>query len=481
MHKAWQMSLREIMNSQPSVTVLGANLGDLAEVVLSVSTDSRVCEAGCLFVALKGEQFDAHDFLLQVVARGARALMVEAGANLPVLPANVTVFVVPSSLAGLGYVANAWRERFALPMIAVTGSNGKTTVKEMIAAILRAAFAENCLSTQGNLNNEIGLPMTLLRLRKEHRAAVIEMGMNHPGEIARLAAIAQTNVAMVNNAQREHQEFMKTVEAVARENGTAIAMLPADGIAVFPADDEYTAVWREQAGARTSLTFGQAGDADVMAAADAQPESFAMQVKGETVSVQLQIPGQHNVRNALAACACALAIGIDLSAIVKGLAQFQPAKGRLQSHPLPEGGMLIDDTYNANPDSVLAAIALLREKAPGILVLGDMGEVGEQGPQFHAEVGRAAAQAGLHALYTFGAATRATHATYLEVAATPSRTVIAQHYDAIDPLVDELRSTLAQMGEARNSVCVLVKGSRSMRMERVVQAMGNLARAEGAH
>jgi UDP-N-acetylmuramoyl-tripeptide--D-alanyl-D-alanine ligase len=481
MSNTWHMSLREIMDSQPSVTVLGAKLGDLADAVHTVSTDSRSCEAGCLFVALKGELFDAHNFLLQVVERGARALMVEAGVTLPALPANVTVFVVPSTLAGLGHVANAWRQRFQLPMIAVTGSNGKTTVKEMIAAILRAAFDERCLSTQGNLNNEIGLPMTLLRLRKEHRAAVIEMGMNHPGEIARLAAIAQTTVAMVNNAQREHQEFMKTVEAVARENGTAIAMLPANGVAVFAADDEYTHVWQEQAGARKTLTFGYDERADVVAARTAQPDSFSMTVKGETVSVRLQIAGQHNVRNALAASACALAIGLDLSTIVKGLGQFLPAKGRLQSHPLPEGGVLIDDTYNANPDSVLAAIALLREKSPAILVLGDMGEVGEQGPQFHAEVGRAAAQAGLHALFTFGAATRATHEAYVEGSSTTNKSAIAEHYDAIDPLVAHLRSTLGAMGESRKSACVLVKGSRSMRMERVVQAMGNTARAEGAH
>jgi UDP-N-acetylmuramoyl-tripeptide--D-alanyl-D-alanine ligase len=481
MNSPLRMRLRDILQCLPAVQVSGAQLQQLDDCIESVSTDSRTCSPGCLFVALKGEQFDAHDFLLQVVQRGARALLVQSDVALPAVPSNVMVFSVPSSLTGLAQIACAWRNRFDLPLIAVTGSNGKTTVKEMIASILRAAFEERYLSTKGNLNNEIGLPLTLLGLRSEHRAAVIEMGMNHPGEIARLAAVTQATVALVNNAQREHQEFMKSVEAVARENGCAIEMLPASGTAVFPADDAFSSVWRELAGERKAITFGVGSHADVSALAHAQPQDFEMRLQNQSVSVQLQIPGHHNVRNALAAAACASAIGIDASTIVRGLNQFQPAKGRLQSHQLPDGTLLIDDTYNANPDSVLAAISLLRDKPAAILVLGDMGEVGEQGPQFHAEVGRAAAQANLYALFSLGSATRASQQAFQSQIASDNRPAQALHFESADALVDALKASLKAVGAPGQPVTVLVKGSRSMRMERIVQAMNESVLAEGTH
>ena len=455
-----------------------------------VSTDSRTVAPGALFVALRGETFDAHDFLEQVAARGVAAVVVERLPDGFPLPA----IVVPDTLAALGRIGNAWRRQFALPLIGVTGSNGKTTVKEMIASILDAAVGpEARLATHGNLNNEIGVPLTVMRLNQEHKAAVVELGMNHPGEIARLAAIAEPIVALVNNAQREHQEFMHTVEAVARENGAVLAALPADGVAVFPGDDEYTALWREIAGAHRVLTFGLDENCDVRATytntgfgseltvhadtsalrrqgpGSASPSAQASLDPGlrrddvledETVkaalqfTIQLSAAGTHNVRNALAATACALAAGIEVEAIVRGLEAFAPVSGRLQRKQAANGAVVIDDTYNANPDSVRAAIDVLAQyPAPRILVLGDMGEVGTQGPEFHEEIGAYAAGRGIDTVLATG--TLARHMTASG----------AQHYEQFDELLAALDQTLGSKSDAT----VLVKGSRFMKMERVVQ------------
>jgi UDP-N-acetylmuramoyl-tripeptide--D-alanyl-D-alanine ligase len=455
-----------------------------------VSTDSRSAPAGALFVALRGETFDAHDFLDQVVARNVAAVVVEK------LPENfpLPALVVPDTLAALGRIGNAWRSQFAIPVIGVTGSNGKTTVKEMIASILAAGVGEDArLATQGNLNNEIGVPLTVMRLTGAHKAAVVELGMNHPGEIARLAAIAAPTVALVNNAQREHQEFMHTVEAVARENGSVLAALPADGVAVFPGDDEYTGLWRELAGDRAVLTFGLSGECDVRATYT--PNTFGAdlvvsvtpsfprrreskfstvdehtnldsRLRGNDVqteqaeapatqfTINLAAAGEHNVRNALAACACALAAGIPQDAIVRGLEAFAPVSGRLQRKQAVNGATVIDDSYNANPDSVRAAIDVLAQAAaPRILVLGDMGEVGTQGPEFHEEIGAYAASRGIETVLVTGALAR--HMTGAG----------AQHFEQFDDLLAALDKQLGSKSDAT----VLVKGSRFMKMERVVQ------------
>jgi UDP-N-acetylmuramoyl-tripeptide--D-alanyl-D-alanine ligase len=418
-----------------------------------VSTDSRTVQAGALFVALRGETFDAHNFLDQVAARNVAAVVVEK------LPENfpLPALVVPDTLAALGRIGNAWRSQFAIPVIGVTGSNGKTTVKEMIAAILAASVGEDArLATQGNLNNEIGVPLTVMRLTGAHKAAVVELGMNHPGEIARLAAIAAPTVALVNNAQREHQEFMHTVEAVARENGSVLQALPASGVAVFPGDDEYTALWRELAGERKVLSFGLGEACDVRAAYT--PNSFGsdLQVSAPQgqFNIRLSAAGEHNVRNALAACACALAAGIPVDAIVRGLESFAPVSGRLQRKQAANGATVIDDSYNANPDSVRAAIDVLAQSAaPRILVLGDMGEVGTQGPQFHEEIGAYAASRGIETVLVTGALAR--HMTGTG----------AQHFEQFDDLLAALDNQLGSKSDAT----VLVKGSRFMKMERVVQ------------
>lgn len=452
------MSLQQALQWLPSAHLVG----DGALRFQRVHTDTRSLQAGDLFVALKGERFDAHDFLAQASSQGAVAALAERG-----LPAELPGLLVADSKQALGQLAAGWRSQFTLPLIAVTGSNGKTTVTQMIASILRAWKHEGAFATEGNFNNDIGVPLTLLRLRASHQAGVVELGMNHPGEIAHLAAMARPTVALVNNAQREHLEFMATVEAVARENGTVIAALPTSGVAVFPADEAYTPVWRELAGARSVLTFAESAAADVTASARWQGSAWQVQARTPQgpLAVSLQIAGRHNVKNALAATACALAAGAPLIAIADGLSAFVPVKGRSRALALHVGGhalTVVDDSYNANPDSVRAAIDVLAElPGPRLLVLGDMGEVGDQGPAFHAEVGVHARERGIEQLFTLG--TQSAHAS--QTFGTPGR-----HFG------DDLASLQAAVAHALPATAsVLVKGSRFMKMERVVQAISGLA------
>lgn len=421
-----------------------------------VTTDSRNASAGNLFVALRGEHFDAHDFIAEVVAQGVTAVVVErlpAGLQIPAL-------IVPDTRIALGEIARYWRQQFDVPVIGVTGSNGKTTVKEMIASIMAAQFgAEHCLATRGNFNNDIGVPLTLLRMTAEHRAAVIEMGMNHPGEIALLASIAQPTVALVNNAQREHQEFMESVEAVAKENGAVISALPSNGTAVFPADDPYTPLWRAYAAAghRKIMSFGFCADADVTCTYHTNTfgNNLSVTAGQQRFSILLAAAGTHNVRNALAAIACTLAIGISTEAIVRGLTAFAPVNGRLQRKIARNGAIVIDDTYNANPDSVRAAIDVLAQAAaPRVLVLGDMGEVGNDGRQFHEEIGAYLRESGIGQVLTLGALARHTSRAF---------GAGAQHFDSIEALHHALEDILVP------AATVLVKGSRFMKMERTVR------------
>jgi len=421
-----------------------------------ISTDSRTAAAGSLFVALRGEKFDAHKFMGGLAARGVSAAVVERVPRDFDLPA----LIVPDTRIALGAIARHWRRQFSLPVIGVTGSNGKTTVKEMLAAILGTALgASHFLATRGNFNNDIGVPLTVLRLHTGCRAAVIELGMNHPGEIAQLSVIAQPTLGLVNNAQREHQEFMVSVEAVAKENGAVLSALPANGIAVFPADDPYTALWRGLAGAigqRKVMTFGLSGDADVTCTWKAAGFGSELQVRaGERAfTVVLDAAGQHNVRNALAAITCALGIGIGIDAIVRGLAAFAPVSGRLQRKAAVNGAQVIDDSYNANPDSVRAAIDVLAQApAPRVLVLGDMGEVGNDGRKYHEEVGAYARGRGVQNLLTMGVL--AQHSGSAFGAHAKHFTDIAALQQALDVL-------------ATPDSTVLVKGSRFMQMERVV-------------
>jgi UDP-N-acetylmuramoyl-tripeptide--D-alanyl-D-alanine ligase len=400
--------------------------------------------------------------LAQAQAAGAVAALAQRGLSGDGLPG----VLVADTLRGLQNLARAWRTHHHLPLIAVTGSNGKTTVTQMIASILRAWHGAGSLATAGNLNNHIGVPLTLLRLRQDdalwHRAAVIELGMNHPGEIAELAAIAQPTIALVNNAQREHQEFMATVEAVARENGTVIEALAPGGTAVFPADDDYTPLWVALAGKRPHLSFAfGVASADVHADAMWLDDHWALTVHtpAGSVPVSLRMAGAHNAKNALAAVACALAAGAPLAAIRAGLESFEPVKGRSQLQTLTRNGRsvtLIDDSYNANPDSVRAAVDVLATlRAPRALLLGDMGEVGERGPEFHAEVGAYAREQGVEQLWCAGS---------LCAHAAQAFGSGARHFPDAPAMV-------AALGELPDVGAVLVKGSRFMKMERVVQAL----------
>jgi len=443
-----------------------ALVGDGAVRIRRVHSDTRTLQPGDLFVALKGERFDAHDFLASAGQAGAVAALAERGLEEAGLPG----LQVADTRRALGELAAAWRARCHLPLIAVTGSNGKTTVTQMIAAILEAWLGDDAFSTRGNLNNDIGVPLTLLRLRQDdeawHRAGVVELGMNHVGEIAQLAAIAAPTVALVNNAQREHQEFMAGVEAVARENGAVIEALGPLGVAVFPADDAYTPLWQSLAGARPTLTFALQGVADVTAHAGWSGNRWTLTLRTPAgmAAATLGVAGEHNVKNALAATACALAAGCPLDAVARGLGAFAPVKGRSQVKRAVVAGrevMLIDDTYNANPDSVRAAIDVLAAlPPPRWLVLGDMGEVGTQGPAFHQEVGAYAAQRGIEHLWTAGSLS-----THASAAFTGAR-----HFDDVATLV-------AALDAAPPAASIIVKGSRFMKMEQVVAALA----AEGGH
>lgn len=452
--------------------------GDGATVFERIGTDSRASGPGELFVALKGDRFDAHDFLGDVRARGASAVLASH------LPADwpVPSLVVPDTRVALGMLARGWRRRFAIPLVAVTGSNGKTTVKEMIASIFAQAVGESArLATAGNFNNDVGLPLTLLRLNAGHRLAVIEVGMNHPGETDSLAKIALPTIALVNNAQREHQEFMATVEAVALEHASVIHALPADGIAVFPADDAYAGIWRVAATGNQIVDFALEDASHEGAGAIA---AVMGALKGNRLRVRtpvgefeatLQVLGEHNARNALAATAAAVAANVALADIVRGLEAFSPVKGRLQTKRAVAsalaGATVIDDTYNANPDSMRAAIDVLAARgAPRVLVMGDMGEVGENGPEFHREVGAYARERGIDVLLALGEATRDSCAAFDQ--AQPQAVLagsgrgLARHFDDVAALVEYL----LQAGFGSGTT-LLVKGSRFMRMERVVEAL----------
>jgi len=441
---------------------LGAAPPSQDALIERVTTDSRAIRTGDLFVALPGERFDGHDFAAAACKAGAAAVLVARDLGL------AAQLVVPDSRLALGALARAWRAKFTLPLIAVTGSNGKTTVTQMLRAILLAHAGDGAFATEGNLNNDIGLPLTLLRLRAQHRLGVVELGMNHAGEIAQLALIAAPTVALVNNAQREHQEFMKSVAEVAAENGSVFAHLPAHGVAVINADDAYAGYWRGLTRGRNLVDFGLATSADVTARYELAlyGSHIELMTPDGNAAIALGIAGRHNVANACAAAACAHAAGVPLAAVAAGLAAFVPYAGRLQKKVSAAGAVVLDDTYNANPDSVRAAIDVLAGiDGRRVLVLGRMGEVGDRGAEFHHEVGNYAKSRGVDHLLALGEETDPAVAGF-----GPG----AQRFADIDT-VNRAAIELAQPGTT-----LLVKGSRSACMERVVAALTGTA-AAGAH
>jgi UDP-N-acetylmuramoyl-tripeptide--D-alanyl-D-alanine ligase len=441
--------------AEASAAMGGQLIGKDAEFD-SVSTDSRSISAGQLFIALRGEKYDAAQFAAQTLEKGAAGVVLNHyGA--PELSPSI---VVENTRLALGKLASHWRAKFAIPVAAITGSNGKTTVKEMLAAILRAetGTADTVLATEGNLNNDIGCPLTMLKLRPRHRYAVLEMGMNHFGELAYLTHLARPDVAMINNAQSAHVGLLGSVVAIAKAKGEIFQGLSSGGTAVINADDPHADLWRGMNTSRPVFNFGFAQQANVRGATQPDENGQSLHIdtpKGE-LDVHLQVQGEHNARNALGAAACALAMGASLESVKHGLAAFSGVKGRLQGKPGLHGALFLDDSYNANPDSVKAAISVLSRR-PGkkILVLGDMGELGDESPALHAQVGLAARQAGVDRLLALGDLSRSAALAF---------GAGALHYERIQELLADLENELAP------DVTVLVKGSRSMKMERVVDS-----------
>jgi len=464
-------NLAEIHQMLPGSELLNIALEKSHEVSVSgISSDTRKIQPGEFFIALSGEHFDAHQFLGEIAKSAASAAMIS---NPSQCPENLAAVCVTDTREGLGQLAKAWRAKHPIPLALVTGSNGKTTVKEMIAAIFRSAVGESAtLVTQGNLNNDIGLPLTLLRLRSSDHLAVIELGMNHPGETAELAAIAQANIALINNAQREHQEFMASVAAVAQEHSDVIKALPLNGVAVFPADSEFSSLWKKVAGDRKVIDFALSSPAAVSGILLGNGH-LQINTDNGSIEVQLKTLGLHNATNALAAAAVALAANLSLENIQNGLEVFSPVSGRMQSSQLNARCTLIDDSYNANPDSVRAAIdALKQTSGASWLVLGDMGEVGEQGPAFHHEVGVYAAQQGIDQLFAIGEQSQLAVQGFNEIKQKHQLDSRAKHFAELDNLQADLALALkTKCTESAEKIHILIKGSRFMRMERVVKAL----------
>ncbi|MBD3669371.1 MAG: UDP-N-acetylmuramoyl-tripeptide--D-alanyl-D-alanine ligase [Gammaproteobacteria bacterium] len=427
-------------------------VGDKTVQFDGVSTDTRTLKSGQLFIALRGERFDGHRFLDQAEEKGAAALMVDT----PDL-SSMPQLLVSDTRLGLGQLGASWRQQFQIPVVAVTGSNGKTTVKEMTAAIL--ACSGPVLATAGNYNNDIGMPLTLLRLRPQHLFAVIEMGANHHGEIDYMTRLARPTVAMITNAGQAHLEGFGSVEGVSRAKGEIYAGLDEDGIAVVNADDTYADYWRGLNQGRQVMSFGlqQAADVSAEVSQVAQGQLLKLTTPLGQCDVNLKLPGRHNVLNALAASAAAIAAGATLQQVQQGLESVEGVNGRLRLRPGREGALIIDDTYNANPSSLKVALEVLSARAGRrVLVLGDMGELGGDAELIHAEMGELARSMGVDALYCVGEHCRATAERFGEAAV---------HFTDKETLISRLRE---RMGK---DLTLLVKGSRRMQMEQVVEAL----------
>lgn len=439
------------MHLAETARLLGGALHGADAPFAGVSTDSRTVAAGELFVALRGPSFDGHDFLATARARGAAGALVEhAQPSLPCV-------VVDDARRALGRLAGAWRARMEVDTVAITGSNGKTTVKEMVAAIL--AQDAPVLATRGNLNNDIGVPLTLARLDARHRRLVVEMGANHRGEIAALAALARPRVGVITLIAPAHLEGFGSIEGVARAKGELFEALPADGVAVVNADGSYQELWRALAGARERLRFGfdAAADVRVQHRAGAGGSRIRLDTPHGALEARLRLAGRHNAANAAAATAAALAMGVSLECVRAGLESMRAVRGRLELRPGPRGARLLDDSYNANPDSLRVALEVLAGfPSPRWLVLGDMAELGAGAPELHREAGRLARALGADRLLALGAlAGLAADAFGAGGERFESRAALARALDA----------------ELGADATVLIKGSRSMAMERVVRAL----------
>ncbi len=423
-----------------------------------VCSDSRRITQGDLFIALRGEHFDGYKFIENAAGDGAVAILANSDSYQGEQYAFPLLLVEDTRIA-MGALAAYWRQQFQIPLIAITGSNGKTTVKEMLASILRvtAGSADAVLSTEGNLNNDIGMPLTLLKLNVAHRYAVIEMGMNHPGEIEYLARIAAPDLALINNASDAHLEGTGSVKAVAQAKGEILNGLSAHGTAVINADDENVSIWRGLSGAHQLLEFGLNPDADVHGTWQPEEHGLLLDVAAPQgmFNAALQVSGEHNALNALAATTAAVALNVPLEKIAAGLENFSGVAGRLQRKAGICGAMLIDDSYNANPASMSAAIKVLSDaQGKQVLVIGDMGELGRESTKFHESIGKEAKREGIDKLFTLGKLSKHAAQEFGDG---------ALHFEQLDKLLPALKDELDE------NTTLLVKGSRFMRMERVVQ------------
>lgn len=454
-----------MMTLLEAAQAIGAQASGPNVPFLGVSTDSRNVTQGDLFIALKGERFDGHEYIRTALSFGAVAAMVDQ--SWPDQDLGLPLLRVDNTRLALGRLAQAWRTMNNTPLVAITGSNGKTTLKEMVAAILRAELwddgqsqgQEALLATEGNLNNDIGVPLTLLKLRRRHRFAVIEMGMNHPGEIEYLSHMANPDVAVITNAQRAHLGLLGTIEGVAHAKGEIFSGLRSNGIAIINADDPHAYVWRELTLNHKRMEFALSQPAAITA--HYSLTTFGSHIDCSTpigeITTQLQVPGTHNVRNALAACAVAVAFGVKPVSVSAGLRAFAGVKGRMQRKTGANGALLIDDTYNANPDSAMAALDVLAQvQGTKIFVLGDMGEIGPDGSVLHAAIGQYAQEVGVDRLFSLGELSHQAAAKFGNGSALFVRA---------EDLIANLRPLL------KSGVTVLVKGSRFMHMERVVNAL----------
>jgi len=429
-----------------------------------VSTDTRTLQEGNLFIALTGERFDGHDYLAAAAGGGASALLIRRSAaeKLAALTHDLPAIGVLDTMRALGDVAHDWREKFPVPVAAVTGSSGKTTTKEMLASI--ASRSRNVLATEGNFNNLVGLPLTLLRMRPEHQLAVVEMGTNSPGEIARLAVIAAPDIGLITNIGPAHLEGLGSLEAIREEKGELFQVMAGRGTAVINHDDPAIGILAERwRGNR--ISFGLRPGADVTArdieTAGPAGVRFQLVCEGAGHPVRLSSPGVHNVVNALAAAAAARALGFDGQEIAAGLAAFCPVPGRTEVRRLGNGAFLIIDAYNANPSSVREALRTLRElrgAGRSFAILGDMLELGERAEQWHEEIGALLAEAEAEAVFLKGTLIRATAAAAIREGLPVEKIAF---FDEPEQVIDRLRSQL------KRSDWILVKGSRKMKMERI--------------
>jgi UDP-N-acetylmuramoyl-tripeptide--D-alanyl-D-alanine ligase len=444
------------MTITEAANILGINCNHNDEFH-GITSDSRKAQTCNLFVAIPGENFDGHDYVQEAFQKGASAALVTHHVD-----CAIPQLIVPDTTIALGQLSAAWRQRFSLPIVAVTGSNGKTTLKNMIASIMKAACNGNeadVLATQGTLNNHWGLPLTLARLTNNHRYAAIEMGMNHFGEIAYLTNLTKPTVAVINNAAAAHLEGVGDVAGVARAKAEIFQGLTKDGMAILNRDDPFYSYWLEQIGTHSFLSFGFSSDADVHATLHetTTTQNLTLHTPRGDIDIALPLLGKHNALNTLAAAAATLAVGIPLPAIKKGIENISPAPGRLQMRTLENGVNIIDDTYNANPFSLKAAVDTLATfNGKKILVLGDMRELGTDAKSLHHAAGEAIRAAGINYLFTFGDLSANTSLAFGDG---------AHHFKEQGELVNALKPYL------HNQTTVLVKGSRSMRMEKVIASI----------